>query len=100
MPLYRIGKTWYVDVATARGRIRRSARTTDRREAQAVHDRLKRDIWRQEQLGERPVVTWGEALKRWVDEKNPGLPDRYRLRAVGADMSSSLPLDGKSLREA
>lgn len=97
MPLYRIGKTWYIDLATARGRIRRSAKTTDRREAQAYFDRVKRESWRQEQLGEAPRVTWGEALGKWMAEKNPGLPDRYRLRRLDIPLAAPLPISSTEL---
>lgn len=92
MPLYRIGHTWYIDLATHRGRIRRSAKTTERKEAQAYYDRVKREAWRQEQLGELPRVTWGEAVQRWMDTKNPGLPDRYRLRRLKIHLDDLLPI--------
>ena len=90
--LYRVGKTWYIDIGSARGRLRRSAGTEDRRQAQAFHDRVKGEIWRQEKLGEAPRVTWGEAVRKWLEERNPGLPDRYRISSCGVDAQSPLPV--------
>lgn len=91
--LYRVGKTYYIDIGSARGRVRRSARTTDRREAQAFHDRVRGKLWRQDQLEEAPEVTWLEAVRKWREAKNPGLPDRYRIGAVPVPDTTVLPLD-------
>ena len=95
--LYRVGKTWYIDIGTARGRLRRSAGTEDRRQAQAFHDRVRNEIWRQEKLGEAPRVTWGQAVKKWEEERNPGRPDRYRLGALAIDAQSALPFSSETL---
>ena len=70
MGLRKRGKTWWVDITTASGeRVRRSAQTEDRKEAQEFHDRLKADLWRQDKLSEKPKRTWDEAALRWLDEK-------------------------------
>ena len=92
MSLYRVGKVWYVDLGTARGRVRRSAGTTDKRQAEAYHQRLRNELWEQDKLGKQPPVTWGEAVRKWVEVKNPGLPDRYRIRSCGVDAQSPLPV--------
>lgn len=92
MPIYKVGETWYIDLRTARGRIRRSAGTTDKKAAQEYHDRLKGDAWRSDRLGEAPSVTWGEAVAKWLQVKPRGLPDRYRLNALPIPLSSQLPL--------
>lgn len=99
MPLYRVGKTWYVDLATARGRLRRSTGTADRKQAQAYYQRLRTEAWRQERLGEAPSVTWGEALQKWVREKNPGLPDKYRVRALLIPSQERLPVSDSWIRK-
>lgn len=44
-------------------------------------------------------MTWGEAVKRWVDERNPGLPDRYRIRALSIPSDFTLPLSADKLKE-
>lgn len=69
MALYKRGSTWWIDFATPRGeRVRRSAQTGDKTAAQELHDRLKAEAWRIEQLGERPAYTWDDAGYRWLQE--------------------------------
>lgn len=100
MSLYRVGEVWYIDVASKRGRVRRSAGTTDKKAAQEYHDKTKAELWRQEKLGESPPVTWGEAVKRWLEHKERGLPDRYRLRALSVPLSATLPLSAEQIEDA
>lgn len=92
MSLYRVGKTWYLDIPTPSGRLRASTRTSDKRAAQEYHDKVKADLWRQAKLGDAPPITWGEALAKWLEKKQRGLPDRYRLRAFGLPANTTLPL--------
>lgn len=92
MSIYRRGRTWWIELSTERGRIRRSARTSDRKAAQEYHEKVKGEIWRQEKLGEVAPVTWGEAVAKWLAVKPRGLPDRYRLRSFGLASQETLPL--------
>ena len=84
MSLYRRGSTWWIDFTTASGeRIRCSARTQDRAQAQELHDKLKAESWRIVQLGEKPRRTWDEAALRWLEEtahKRSHLYDVVRLK--------------------
>lgn len=69
MSLYRRGRTWWIDFTTPSGeRIRRSAETENRTEAQEYHDRLKAEAWRIAKLGEKPRRTWDEAALKWLQE--------------------------------
>lgn len=69
MSLYKRGEIWWVRFSSPDGRrIRRSAGTADRKEAEEFHDRLKTDGWRVKQLGERPARTWNEAAVQWLKE--------------------------------
>lgn len=69
MSLFKRGSTWWIDFTTASGeRIRCSARTQNRAQAQELHDKLKVDSWRVAQLGEKPERTWDEAALRWIAE--------------------------------
>lgn len=97
MSLYRVGDVWYIDIASKRGRIRESAKTSDRKAAQEYHDRVKAETWRQDRLGERPPVTWGEAIKKWLEAKPRGLPDRYRIAAMGVAIIEPLPLSAEQV---
>lgn len=68
--LRKRGNTWWVDFTSPNGeRIRCSARTEDKTQAQELHDRLKAEAWRQVKLGDRPNYTWDDAGVRWLEEK-------------------------------
>lgn len=70
MSLFKRGNTWWIDFTTPAGqRIRRSAGTGSKAEAQEFHDQLKSDGWRIQKLGERPKYTWDDAGYKWLTEK-------------------------------
>jgi len=92
MSLYRRGSIWWIELTSHGRRIRESAGTTDKKQAQEYHERRKGEIWRQVKLGEPPPVSWGEAVKRWLELKPRGLPDRYRISAFGLSLTTVLPL--------
>ena len=53
---------WHIDITAPSGeRIRRSTRTRDKRKAQELHDKIKAELWRQEQLGDKPKHYFEEA---------------------------------------
>lgn len=69
MSLYKRGTTWWIDFTTPSGeRIRRSAETSSKAEAQELHDRLKAESWRIQKLGEKPKYTWDDAGYKWLQE--------------------------------
>jgi hypothetical protein len=69
MSLIKRGKTWWIDFATPSGkRVRCTARTANRAQAQELHDKLKADALRQGQLSERPKHTWDDAAYKWLME--------------------------------
>jgi integrase len=74
MSIKRIGKTWYIDIQLPNGeRLRQSTKTTDRRRAQQLHDRIKHEAWDRAHLDKGPDKTWGEAVaeyKRAVVKKS------------------------------
>lgn len=98
--LYRRGSIWWIELTAHGRRIRESAGTADKKAAQEYHEKRKGEIWRQAKLGEKPPITWGEAVKRWLEYKPRGLPDRYRLRAMGLRASSSMPLSSSEIETA
>jgi integrase len=60
---------WWIDFTAPSGeRVRCSARTEDKAQAQELHDRLKSEAWRVSQLGEKQQRTWDEAALRWLKE--------------------------------
>lgn len=100
MSLYRVGEVWYIDLPSKRGRVRRSSGITDRKKAEEYHEKVKREIWEQEKLGKPPPVTWAQAVKKWLELKERGMPDRYRLRALSIPLDATLPLSQKQIEDA
>jgi integrase len=98
--LYRRGEWWWIDISSESGRVREPAKTTDRKEAQEYHAKRENEIWRQVKLGESPPVTWGEAVKKWLDERPRSLPERYLIARFGFSLTSELPLSESSVTKA
>ena len=73
MPIYRRKDSpyWWVKLPPFRGEskpLQQSTGTSDRREAQEVHDRLAHTRWEQARLGVKPRHDWQEAAERWLLE--------------------------------
>ncbi len=69
MSLFKRGKTWWISFTTPSGeRIRCSAATEDKTQAQEFHDKLKAESWRVVKLGDKPRRTWDEAAYKWLME--------------------------------
>ena len=100
MSLYRRGRIWWIELSSERGRVRESSGTADKKQAWEYHEKRKGEIWRQDRLGEKPPVTWGEAVAKWLAVKPRGLPDRYRIAAFGFRLDAPLPLSSERLSAA
>ena len=70
MPLVKRGETWWIDIRHQGCRIRRSAQTSNKKQAQELHDRLKAELWREAHLADLPDHTWEEAVKRFLSEES------------------------------
>jgi len=69
MSLCKRGKTWWISFTTPSGeRVRCSAATEDKTQAQEFHDKLKAESWRVVRLGDKPKRTWDEAAYKWLME--------------------------------
>jgi len=69
MSLFKRGKTWWISFTTPSGeRIRCSAATEDKTQAQEFHDKLKAESWRVVKLGDKPKRTWDDAAYKWLME--------------------------------
>ena len=88
MPLYRRKDSpfWWIKLAAIRGELRplqQSTGTSDKRQAQQVHDRVAAARWEQDRLGVKVRHTWEEALLRWLVEskqKATHEDDKAKLR--------------------
>lgn len=97
MSIYRRGRIWWIKLTANGRRIRESSGTSDKKAAQAFHEKRKGEIWRQAKLGESPPVTWGEAVAKWLRAKPRGMPDRYRIASWKIDPKLTLPLSKELL---
>jgi integrase len=92
MGIRKRGSVWWVDFTAPSGeRIRRSAETEDRAQAQELHDKLKAEAWRVAKLGHRPRRTWNDAVVRWLTEqahKASIESDRIHLRWLDRHLNS------------
>lgn len=71
MSLFRRGEIWYASYSLpGEKRIKESLGTTDKRQAQELHDKRKAELWRVDRLGDFPDVTFEEACLRWIEEKS------------------------------
>jgi integrase len=100
MSVYRRGRIYWIKLSTESGPIRESSGSTDKREAQAFHEKRKSEIWRQEKLGEAKPVTWGEAVAKWLSLKERSLPERYMLRGMSISLDTLLPLPIEKINSA
>ena len=84
MGIRKRGSVWWIDFTTPSGeRVRRSAETGSKAEAQEFHDRLKAEAWRQQKLAEAPRRSWNDAVVRWCKEqshKATAEEDKAKLR--------------------
>ena len=83
MSLYKRGGTWWIRFTTPSGeRVRCSARTADKVEAQELYDSLRAEAWRVHKLGEKPRRTWDEAALKWLQESEKATieEDKAKLR--------------------
>jgi integrase len=60
--------TLWIDITIDGQRIKRSAGTTDKRQAEEYAATIARDLWRSKRLGETPRVTWDTAVLAWLTE--------------------------------
>ncbi len=74
---------WWVKITHGGGCLQHSTGTSDRKQAQAYHDKLKASLWEQEKLGARPKFSWNDAVVRYLAEttyKASTADDKSQLR--------------------
>jgi len=96
MSLRKRGTVWWIDFCIPSGeRVRRSAQTESKSQAQELHDQLKAEAWRLDKLRERPRHDWNDAVVRWLKEtghKATHEHDKAKLRWLDAHLHGR-PLD-------
>src|SRR5687768_14515683 len=75
--------TWWISFTTPSGeRIRWSAATEDKTQAQEFHDKLKAESWRVARLGDKPKRTWDEAAYKWLMETQHKASHKQDMKQV------------------
>ena len=73
--------TWYLYIVHNGERIRSSTGTTDKKEAQRIHDEFKAKLWKETA---RPSgKTWNDACVAWIKAAPRSQSDRYSIQALG-----------------
>jgi len=92
---------WQIDITTPTGeRIRCSSKTTNKQEAQHLHDKLKLEAWQIDKLNKKPEKTVEQALIRLLEEAENQKDLNTKIRhaqywrnAIGHKLLSSLTSD-------
>ncbi|HRB28851.1 MAG TPA: site-specific integrase [Nitrosomonas sp.] len=63
-------------------RVRCSAATEDKTQAQEFHDKLKAESWRVSRLGDKPKRTWDEAAYKWLMETQHKASHKQDMKQV------------------
>ena len=86
MGLYKRGAIYWCEWQIGGQRVRETTGTSRKEEAKEYHDRRRAELWRAAKLGERPAITWDEALQAWLTEhachKATYADDLWRLRWI------------------
>ncbi len=79
----KISGIWWVDIRPPSGkRIRHSIGTTDKKSAQEYHDKLKTELWRVHNLGEKPKRSFEEACVQMLNASKGQSDYRSKVRHV------------------
>ncbi|MEJ4044604.1 tyrosine-type recombinase/integrase [Erwinia sp. SLM-02] len=63
MPIYKRGKTYWIDISAPDGsRVRRSAGTEEKAKAQQLHDKMKHELWAITNLNKKPERSFEELI--------------------------------------
>lgn len=104
MPLYKQpgSDIWYINISHPdHPRIRRTTGTSDRKEAQRIHDEVKAKLWSTPRVLQGR--TWGAAVEAWLDVETRSesellslrkfaskFPDRPLAKITGEDINKAL----------
>ncbi|MGH9963035.1 MAG: site-specific integrase, partial [Pyrinomonadaceae bacterium] len=78
MSLYKQGEIWYIYLVHNGRRIRRTARTRNKREAQQIHDELKARLWKEHPPGRE---TLNDAFALWLSQKPRTANEKRAIKA-------------------
>lgn len=74
-------EVWWVNISHPNHpRVRRSTGSTDRAEAQRIHDEIRADLWKLAPTASLPGNTWGKAVNAWLDIEDRSESELLSLR--------------------
>lgn len=68
MSIYRRGNVWWYAFTIKGKEYRGSCKTTDEKQAQELHDRLRSEAWRGRMMGDKPRRKIAEAIDRYLKD--------------------------------
>lgn len=81
MPIIKRGDIYWTDIRHDGRRIRKSTRTSDKKSAEELHDKIKSELWRVDKLEEKQRRSWKEAVLRFLDEtKNNRTHEKQKMQ--------------------
>ncbi len=96
MALYKRGKTWWITISHQGARIQESSGTSNRVDAQRLHDKIKAELWKVDALKEKPTKDWNDAVIRWCTEsqhKRSLFSDQSKFRWLDQHLNGVLLVD-------
>ncbi|WP_052017465.1 hypothetical protein [Nitratireductor aquibiodomus] len=72
---------WYVQFQIDNQTFVRSTKTADRKVASKIADKIRSDVQQSMLLGQTKTITFGEAMRRYVDSKS-GTPSHSNLLSI------------------
>lgn len=96
MAIYLRNGVYWVDLVRNGKRIRRSAKTTDAKKAQELHDKLASDLWQEKHLDQSLKVTLAEVMISWLaatEDHDSRETEIIRMNWLRENFGDSTPLE-------
>jgi integrase len=96
MALYKRGNTWWITISCQGDRIQQSSGTSNKLDAQRLHDKIKAELWNVDKLKEKPSKDWMDAVLRWCEEsqhKRSLFSDKSKFRWLDPHLHGVLLAD-------
>ena len=78
MSLYKVGNIWYLYITHNGQRVRESTQTSDKREAQKIHDKRKAELWHIVKGG----TNLNDVLALWLNERPRSNRDKSAIKVL------------------
>ena len=96
MALYKRKNIWWIAISHQGMRIQESSGTSNKVDAQRLHDKIKAELWKVNTLKEKPTKDWNDAVLRWCAEsqhKKSLCDDKSKFRWLDPHLSGALLTD-------